>query len=196
MLPLSLFLLSSFSLSYISLSRDSHAGPEEPGLQCDPHSTPEGGAGQDKEEAAGQRCPLHLGDGRGQVHAALLPHWLLALLWEAQWRFVMGAESMINDRELVVKHLSLYSKVRCCKQQHARSEYLLITLWGVKIYSKLLFRYFPRDILRNRNKSEILQVEMPGNFTEALYLNVQWTEKVVDILVHYNCFFCNYYSCQ
>lgn len=76
----SLFLLTSLAVPYISSSRGPHAGPEEPGLQRDPQSAPEGGAGQDKEEAAGQRRPLHLGDGRGQVHAALLPHRLLAVL--------------------------------------------------------------------------------------------------------------------
>lgn len=90
--------LSPLFVSCLSPPRGPHPGPEEPGLQRDTLSAAEGGAGQDKEEAAGQRRPLHLGDGRGQVHAAVLPHRLLALLWEAQWRLVMGAETIINDQ--------------------------------------------------------------------------------------------------
>lgn len=67
--------------------RGPHPGPKELGVQR--HAVPdaERGAGQDEEKTAGQRRPVHLGDGRGQVHAALLPHRLLALLREAQRRF-------------------------------------------------------------------------------------------------------------
>ena len=82
--------------SFFSPSRGPHPWPEAPALQRDVVSAAEGGAGQDKEEAAGQRRALHLGDGRGQVHAALLPHRLLALLWEAQWRLVMAEESLLE----------------------------------------------------------------------------------------------------
>lgn len=75
-----------------SSSRDAHPRPQEPSLQCHAVSSAEGGAGQDKEKAAGQRCPLHLGDRGGQVHAEILPHWLLAVLREAQWRLVSGTD--------------------------------------------------------------------------------------------------------
>lgn len=92
-----LFLLSSLLVSHLSPSRGPHPGPEEPRVQRDALPSAEGGAGQDKEEAAGQRRPLHLGDGRGQVHAALLPHRLLALLREAQRRFVMVCDGLIWD---------------------------------------------------------------------------------------------------
>lgn len=76
---LSLLFLSSLILHHSPL-RDPHPGSQGPSLQCDALTHAEGGASQDQEEAAGQRRPLHLGDGRGQVHAALLPYRFLAFL--------------------------------------------------------------------------------------------------------------------
>ncbi len=137
-------------MSHLSPSRGPHPGPEVPALQRDAVSAAEGGAGQDKEEAAGQRRPLHLGDGRGQVHAALLPHRLLALLWEAQWRFVIGAENINNNR---VKQLSLIFK----------GSYLEELAWWVYIsihYSlRITFSYLT-------------------NTTQILKLKVHWWTKI------------------
>ena len=64
----------------LSLSRDPHLGSQGPGHQHDAVSSAEGRTGSNKEEAADQRCPVHLGNGRGQVHVEILPHRLLALM--------------------------------------------------------------------------------------------------------------------
>lgn len=86
-----------------SPTRGPHPRPEEPGFQCDTVPDAKGGTGADKAEAVSQCCPLHLGDGWGQVHATVLPYRLLALLREAQWRLVMGTETIICDFTLLFK---------------------------------------------------------------------------------------------
>lgn len=134
------FCTSGYIYSYLSLflyffspSRGPHPWPEAPALQRDAVSAAEGGAGQDKEEAAGQRRALHLGDRRGQVHAALLPHGLLALLWEAQWRLVMAAENSKNNKNLVVKKKKRFIVGSTC----------MVPVPHLKcVYSILLFYYF------------------------------------------------------
>lgn len=84
-----------FSSLVFSHTRGPNARPKEPSFQYDTVSDAKGGTGPDKAEAVGQRSSLHLGDWRGQVHAALLPHWLLALLREAQWRLVVETDTVI-----------------------------------------------------------------------------------------------------
>lgn len=63
-------------------NRKSHSEP----LQPHAVSRQEGRAGQDQTAAAGQRCSLHLGDGRRQVRLPVLPHGLLGELRETQRR--------------------------------------------------------------------------------------------------------------
>lgn len=62
------------------LCRKSYSGPAQARLKRHTVPQPERGAGTHKGQENGQRCSLHLGDRRGQVHAAILPHRILALL--------------------------------------------------------------------------------------------------------------------
>lgn len=78
--------------------RGSHPGPQEPGPQRDAVSTAESRTGWAQEEAAGQCRPLPVGNRRGQIHAEILPHWILALLWETQWRLVTNRSRKSEEK--------------------------------------------------------------------------------------------------